>query len=52
VPPLGQPGLAKLQRSEHEEIRVLVESRLTEPDAIHYSVAEGQLGQVTAVCER
>jgi hypothetical protein len=45
VSPLRELGLAILQRREHEEIRVLVESRLTKPDAIHDSVAEGELRQ-------
>lgn len=43
VPSLLEPRLAEFQGTEHEEIRVLVKSRLTKADAIHDSIAERQL---------
>ena len=44
VPTFRQPRLAKLERAEHEEVRVLVEPLLTQADPVHDAIAKGQLG--------
>ncbi len=43
VPALVEPLLAVFEGGEHEQIRALVEPRLTQPDAVHDPVPKGQL---------
>jgi hypothetical protein len=48
VPALGEPSLAELQGGEHEQVRVLAEPLLAQPDAIHDPVAKRQLRQLVS----
>src|ERR1035437_7773818 len=46
VTALGEARLAELERGQHEQIRVLVETRLAQPDAVHDTVSKRQFRHV------
>ena len=46
VAALGEAGLAEFEGGEDEQVRGLVETRLAQPDAVHYAITKRQFGHL------